>query len=151
MPAGMTHEQHMTQMKKEAELKQHGQMAMGFDQDKATHHFTLTADGGTIAVTANDPSDRATREQIQAHLEEIATAFAKGDFEKPLMTHGEMPPGVADMQRDKRDITYRFERTDKGGVVRIVTSTEQALKAVHEFLRYQIREHATGDPLTVRN
>jgi hypothetical protein len=34
MPAGMTHEQHMAQMKKEAEMKQHGQMAMGFDQDR---------------------------------------------------------------------------------------------------------------------
>ena len=32
MPAGMTHEQHQAQMKKEAELKEHGQMAMGFDQ-----------------------------------------------------------------------------------------------------------------------
>jgi hypothetical protein len=31
-----------------------------------------------------------------------------------------------------------------------VTSNQKALKAVHEFLRYQIRERATGDPLTVR-
>jgi hypothetical protein len=150
MPAGMTHEEHMAQMKKEAELKQHGQMAMGFEQDKATHHFTLTAKGGTIAVTANDPADQATRDHIQAHLGEIAAAFAKGDFEKPLMTHGEMPPGVADMQRYKADIKYTFERTDKGGVVRIATTNEEARKAVHEFLRYQIREHATGDPLDVR-
>ena len=42
MPPGMTHEQHM------ALMKQHGQTAMGFDQDKATHHFTLTTNGGTI-------------------------------------------------------------------------------------------------------
>src|SRR5436190_7968476 len=82
MPAGMTHEQHQAQMKKEAELKEHGQMAMGFDQDKATHHFALTPKGGTIAVTANDPADATTRDQIRTHLQEIATAFAKGDFEK---------------------------------------------------------------------
>lgn len=150
MPAGMTHDEHMAQMKKEAELKQHGQMAMGFDQDKATHHFTLTAKGGIIAVTANDPADRSTRDHIQAHLEEIAAAFAKGDFEKPLMTHGEVPPGVAEMKRSKGDIKYTFERTDRGGAVQIATGNEPALKAVHEFLRYQIREHATGDPLTVR-
>ena len=56
MPAGRTHEQHQAQMKKEADLKEHGGMAMGFDQDSATHHFMLTSKGGTIAVTANDPS-----------------------------------------------------------------------------------------------
>ena len=150
MPAGMTHEQHQAQMKKEADLKEHGQMAMGFDQDKATHHFTLTPKGGTIAVTTNDASDVTTRDHIRAHLQEIAAAFAKGDFEKPLMTHGEMPPGVTEMQRSRADITYSYEESEKGGAVRIVTSTDRALKAVHEFLRYQIREHATGDPLTIQ-
>jgi hypothetical protein len=150
MPAGMTHDQQMAQMKKDAELKQHGHMAMGFDQDKATHHFTLTATGGTIAVTANDASDNATRDQIRAHLEEIAAAFGKGDFEKPMMTHGEMPPGVSEMQRYKADIKYTFEPTEKGALVRIVTANERALEAVHEFLRYQIREHKTGDPVTVK-
>jgi hypothetical protein len=33
--------------------------------------------------------------------------------------------------------------------VRITTGNRDALKAVHEFLRYQIREHKTGDPLAV--
>jgi hypothetical protein len=150
MPAGMTHEQHQAQMKKDAELKEHGEMAMGFDQDKASHHFTLTSKGGTVAVTANDASDITTRDHIRAHLQEIAAAFAKGDFEKPLMTHGEVPPGVAEMQRSNADIRYSYEQTDKGGTVRIVTSNERALDAVHEFLRYQIREHATGDPLSIR-
>jgi hypothetical protein len=150
MPAGMTHEQHQAQMKKDAELKEHGQMAMGFDQDKATHHFTLTPKGGTIAVTANDASDVTTRDQIRTHLQEIAAAFAKGDFEKPLMTHGELPPGAAEMRRSKADIKYAYEQTDTGGSVRIVTSSDRALKAVHEFLRYQIREHGTGDPLSIQ-
>ena len=150
MPAGMTHEQHMAQMKKEAEMKQHGQMAMGFDQDKATHHFTLTTNGGVIAITANDAADQATRDQIQTHLQEIAQSFARGDFEKPLMTHSEMPPGVTTMQRLKAAITYRFEATEDGGVVRITTSNADAREAIHDFLRYQIKEHATGDPISLR-
>ena len=125
------------QAKKEADLKEHGRMAMGFEQDKATHHFTLTANGGIAAVTANDPSDIATRDHIRMHLEEIAAAFSKGDFEKPLMTHGEMPPGVAEMRRHKKDIKYTFEARANGGAVRIATSNEPALEAVHEFLRYQ--------------
>ena len=150
MPAGMTHEEHMAQMQKEAEMKQHGQMAMGFDQDKATHHFTLTANGGTIAVTANDAADQTTRDQVRSHLQEIAQSFRQGDFEKPLMTHGEMPPGVATMQRLKAAIAYTFEATERGGVVRITTSNADARDAIHDFLQYQIREHATGDPVTVQ-
>jgi hypothetical protein len=147
MPAGMTHEQHMAQMRKEAEMKQHGQMAMGFDQGKATHHFTLTTDGGVIALTANDAADQATRDQIRTHLQEIAQSFAGGDFEKPLMTHSEMPPGVTTMQRLKAVITYRFEATERGGVLRITTPNLDARDAVHDFLRYQIKEHGTGDPV----
>jgi hypothetical protein len=150
MPPGMTHDEHMAQMKKEAELKKHGEMAMGFDQDKATHHFVLSATGGSIAVAANDPADRLTRDQVRHHLQEIAKSFAAGDFEKPLMTHGEMPSGVSGMQRHKQDIHYTFESSDRGGVVRIMTSNADAVDAIHDFLRYQIRAHATGDPLTVQ-
>ncbi len=150
MPPGMTHEEHMAQMKTDAEMKQHGHMAMGFDQDKATHHFTLTENGGTIAVDAKDTADQATRDQIRAHLQEIAQAFGRGEFEKPMLTHSEMPPGVSTMQRLKSATTYTFDATDRGGVVRIATSNAEALTAVHDFLRYQIRERATGDPTTVQ-
>jgi hypothetical protein len=150
MPSGIAHEEHMAQMKKEAELKQHGQMAMGFDQDKATHHFILAANGGEIAVSANDATDQTTRDQIRAHLQEIAQSFGTGDFQKPLMTHGDMPPGVTTMQHLKAAITYTFEAAERGGIVRIATSNADALDAIHAFLRYQIREHATGDPVTVK-
>jgi SAM-dependent methyltransferase len=151
MPAGMTHEQHMAQMKKEAELKQRGNLAMGFDQDKTTHHFTLTAVGGSIAVDANDPADAANRDRIRAHLREIAEAFSQGDFQKPFMTHGEVPPGVPALQRLKAQIVYTFEETGRGGLVRIATTNAEARAAIHEFLTYQIGEHATGDPLSPQN
>jgi hypothetical protein len=93
MPPGMTHEEHMAQMKKDAEMTEHGNLAMGFDQDKTTHHFRLTADGGSISVDANARADQTSRDQIRAHLKEIANAFGQGDLGKPLMTHGEFPPG----------------------------------------------------------
>jgi hypothetical protein len=150
MPSGMTHEQHLDQMKKDAALKQHGDIAMGFDQDKAVHHFILTSDGGAIAVDAKDPADHTTRDEIRAHLGEIAQAFGLGDFQKPVMTHGELPTGASTMQRLKDRIAYRYEQTDHGGAVRITTSDREALDAIHEFLRYQIREHGTGDPFTVQ-
>jgi SAM-dependent methyltransferase len=49
------------------------------------------------------------------------------------------------MQRLKAEITYTFEETPRGGVVRISTAHTEARSALHEFLAYQIKEHATGD------
>ncbi|MBZ5560541.1 MAG: hypothetical protein LAO77_25075 [Acidobacteriia bacterium] len=150
MPPGMTHEEHLAQMAKEAEMKKRGAIAMGFDQDTTTHHFRLLADGGAIEVGVNDAADSNTRQQIRTHLEEIAKEFAQGTFDKPFATHGEVPPGVEAMQRLKERIAYAFEPTDAGGRVRITTSDAAARQAIHEFLIYQIKEHATGDPLTVQ-
>jgi hypothetical protein len=149
MPPGMTHEEHMAQMQKDAELKKRGAAAMGFDQDKTTHHFRLTETGGAIEVFANDPADLEVAGQVRAHLKEISSAFARGDFGKPLATHNEPPPGVQTMQERKEALTFQYEETAAGGRVRITSSDSKATDAVHEFLRYQIREHATGDPLTV--
>jgi hypothetical protein len=150
MPPGMTHEEHLAQMKKDAEMKQRGAQAMGFDQDTTTHHFRLTRTGGAIEVSTNEASDTAGRDQIRAHLEEIAAEFAEGNFEKPFMTHAEVPPGTETMKRLAAKIHYSFKKTARGGVVRIEAADSAARDAVHEFLRYQITEHATGDPLAVQ-
>src|SRR5207253_10847658 len=109
-----------------------------------------TATGGSIEVTAKDPADTVSREAIRSHLKVIAEEFASGNFGAPLLTHGEMPSGAATMQTLKSAIAYRFEPTGEGGRVRITTRDDAALAAVHDFLRYQIREHLTGDSLVVR-
>jgi hypothetical protein len=54
------------------------------------------------------------------------------------------------MRTLKSAIQYAFHETPAGGEVRIVTGDKQALAGVHEFLRYQIREHRTGDPLAIK-
>ena len=125
---------------------QHGSVhpAMGFDQDKTTHHFRTTADGGAIEVDVKDPSDSHSLAQVRAHLNEIAVAFKKGDFAKPVATHAEVPPGVPVMQRLAGEITYTYADRPKGGAVTIRTANKEALAAVHEFLAYQVREHHTA-------
>jgi hypothetical protein len=123
--------------------------AMGFDQDKTAHHFRLTTGGGAIEVVARDPADRALLAQVRTHLQEIAAEFAAGQFGKPFMTHGEAPAGVRVMEQRKHQIAYTFEEIPAGGRVVITTSDRRAKNAVHDFLRYQIREHQTGDPTTV--
>jgi hypothetical protein len=146
MPAGMTHEQHLAQIAKDRALNERGAAAMGFDQDSTTHHFHLLSDGGAIEVVANDPSDTPSRDHIRTHLKEIAAEFARGDFAKPLMTHGEVPPGVRTLRAHKETLRFAYEDRPNGGVVRIMTRDARTRDAVHAFLRYQIREHATGDP-----
>jgi hypothetical protein len=149
MPSGMTHEEHLAQMRKEAELKRRGAAAMGFDQDATTHHFRLYETGGAIEVVANRSDDQRTVGEVRAHLKEIAAEFSRGDFAKPFATHGEVPPGVATMQRLRDTLTFKFEAIAAGGRVRITASDPDAKAALHDFLRYQIREHATGDSLDV--
>ena len=149
MPAGMTHAEHQAQMKKDAELKQRGAGAMGFDQDAATHHFLLDRTGGTIEVTARDPSDEKTRAAIRSHLTQIAVEFTLGKFDKPIATHDELPPGARAMQARRKAIAYQYEEMPSGGRVRISSNDGKAIAAVQEFLRYQIREHRSGDRLSV--
>ena len=132
------------------QMMKHGEMAMGFSQVKTTHHFQLTASGGVIEVQTNDPADTTTRDQIRQHLQGISKAFAQGDFSSPMMTHGKTPPGVPEMQRLKGDLSYKYFETDRGGKVLISAANPETLKAVHEFLRFQIEEHQTGDAEAVQ-
>jgi hypothetical protein len=125
-----------------------GQQVMGFDQQKATHHFWLFEDGGAIEVTVKDPHDDANLKAIRAHLPEISHMFADGRFEQPMHVHDTKEiPGIADMGRLKDQIKYTYTETKTGGRVDIVTTDKAALAAVHAFLKYQITEHQTGDPL----
>jgi len=128
-------------------VNERGDHAMGFSHEKTTHHFHLTADGGAIEVTANGSNDAASREQIRAHLSRIAKLFKEGDFSTPMLIHGETPPGVATMKQFNADISYTFETIEFGARVRIATANVEALEAIHEFLRYQIKDHHTGDSL----
>ena len=150
MPRGMSHEEHLQQIAKEKALKKRGADAMGFDQEATTHHFKLTQEGGAIEVTVNCGTDSAVVAEVRNHLRSIASDFAGGNFDTPFQTHGEVPPGVTAMQKSSGAISYRYEDLPLGGAVRIETKDARALDAVHEFLRYQITEHRTGDPLEVK-
>jgi hypothetical protein len=101
-------------------------------------------------VSVNAVADTAWRDLIRIHLEEIAGEFANGNFEKPLMTHARTAAGADVRKRLAGEIRSAFKKAARGGVVRIETDDAAGRRAVHEFLRYQITEHSTGDPLTVR-
>jgi glycerophosphoryl diester phosphodiesterase len=131
-------------------LDKRGDQGMGFAQDKTTHHFLLRLDGGAIQVTANSTTDKKSREEIQMHLRHIARAFQSGDFNIPMFVHDQTPPGVPAMARLKDQIKYRYESAENGGRVVISSANAEAVKAIHEFLKFQINEHKTGDSLEVK-
>jgi hypothetical protein len=131
-------------------LNNRGAMAMGFDQETTAHHFHLFDDGGAIEVAVRDVSNVKDREAIRSHLPHIATMFQAGEFEVPMLVHdSNNVPGVDVLSKRKDSISYTYAETPRGGSVEITTDDPQALKALHAFLAYQIREHRTGDPTIV--
>ena len=128
-----------------AGVDQRGDHVMGFDHEKTSHHFRLTKTGGSIEAEAKDAADAESLEQIRMHFAHIAKMFSEGDFEAPMLIHGTVPPGVPEMKKRRGAIRYGVEETPRGGRIVITTKDSQALAAIHDFLRFQIRDHRTGD------
>jgi hypothetical protein len=120
--------------------------ATGTSHALTEHHFLLAKDGGSIRLETKDAGETAARDRIREHLRTIRASFAAGDFSLPMQIHEQLPPGAATMKERRAAIQYGYADTDKGGAVAIKTSDRVALAAIHEFLRFQIRDHATGDP-----
>jgi hypothetical protein len=133
-----------------AEVDQRGDEGMGFSHAMTGHHFHLLPDGGSIEVESDSPEDNASKEAIRRHMQKIAEMFAQGDFSLPMFIHDTVPPGVEVMKRLRDQIVYTAENTANGAQVRIVTGSPEALVAVHEFLRFQIQDHRTNDPLATQ-
>jgi hypothetical protein len=131
--------------KHHAGMDDRGDQSMGFDHQKTTHHFRLFGDGGAIEVVAIDAHDSDSLSMIRMHLSHIAKMFAVGDFTTPMFIHDTTPPGVTTMAELRDQIHYQYQETESGGQVRILTSNAKALDAIHDFLRFQIAEHKTGD------
>ena len=132
------------------QMNERGEKGMGFSQTATTHHFLLNSNGGVIQVEVKNSADAANRNEIRMHLGHIAKAFQDGDFDIPMFVHDTVPPGVPEMKRLRKNIQYSFEETPDGGRVVISSANKEALEAIHRFLRFQIEEHKTGDPLDVR-
>jgi hypothetical protein len=140
------HKDHMKEAAQhQADVDKHGDEAMGFPRDKTSHHFRLYSDGGAIEVTVNDNKDSQNLRAIRSHLTHIVTMFANGEFSIPMFVHDQVPPGVPVMKEKHAEISYNFEELPAGGRVRIKTENRDALKAIHDFLRFQIVDHHTED------
>jgi hypothetical protein len=131
------------------DMNKRGDQAMGFSQERTTHHFLLNESGGQIKVEVNDAADLVSRDQIRGHLKHIAAMFADGNFSIPSTVHNGPPLGSGEMQRLKDKLLFQYKETARGGIVQIKSNDPAAIAAVHTFLRFQVTEHQTGDPLEV--
>jgi len=138
-PAPMDHSQ----------MNMRGAEVMGFDQEKTAHHFFMYPDGGAIDVNVKDAADTKNRDAIRSHLPHIAMMFGNGDFSAPMMVHATNVQGTKTLAANKAKITFTYAETPLGGQVDIVTNDAETLNALHEFLRFQITDHKTGDSLEV--
>jgi hypothetical protein len=129
------------------ELDARGDAAMGFEHTRTAHHFLLKKNGGVIQVRTDDAADADSRASIRKHLQHIARAFSQGDFQIPMLVHNQEPPGTEVMKQAKASIAYLYVELPHGAEVVISSADPKAIAAIHEFLRFQIREHRTGDPL----
>ena len=128
-----------------------GAAVMGFDQALTAHHFRLFTDGGAIDVSVKSASDVKNRDAIRSHLPHIAQMFSQGNFDAPMLVHdSKAVPGTHTMAERKATIRYEYVDTPAGGRVDIVTTDPHSVSAVHDFLRFQITDHRTGDSTTVR-
>jgi len=53
------------------------------------------------------------------------------------------------MREAGQRIAYTYEETPSGGRVRLVAGDATAIAGIHEFLRFQIEDHRTGDAETI--
>src|SRR4030088_1538928 len=88
-----------------------GDHAMGFSHETTTHHFRLYKTGGAIDVSANDPKDSDTRDEIRMHLSHVAKRFAAGDFDVPMFIHDTTPPGAPVMAKLRGQTRYQYRDT----------------------------------------
>jgi hypothetical protein len=130
-------------------VKERGAHVMGFDQDKTTHSFRLHPDGGAVDISVKDRGDAANRDAIRSHLPHIAQMFGDGNFEAPMLIHATKVPGTDQMAALKNRIRFAYVETPRGGRLDIFTTDAEALRAVHDFMRFQIEDHRTGDTTAV--
>ena len=138
MHAGATHK---------AQVDHRHQGATGIPTEGTEHHFVVAPDGGSIRLAVKDPRQTQALDGVRSHLRLITRSFAAGDFALPTQIHSRVPPGAETLKARRDKLRYSYSDVPDGGVVTIRTTDREALAALHEFLRFQVSDHETGDSL----
>jgi hypothetical protein len=123
------------------EMIERGDIAMGFNQNKITHHFVATPDGGKIIITSLNSTDRQTINQIKIHILDIQKEFSEGNFTKPFFIHAQEVPGAEIMSEKKDLIKYSIQETNNGSSLLLSTNDKELVDAIKHFMQFQTRQH----------
>ena len=127
----------MTMMK----MMERGDIAMGFNQNKITHHFAATPDGGKIIITALNGSDKQTIDEIKNHTLDIQKEFSQGNFSRPFFIHARDVPGTKVMSDKKDLIKYDISGLRNGSILALTTNDKQLVDAINQFMKFQASQH----------
>jgi hypothetical protein len=124
-----------------AAVEARGATVMPFDQNRTTHIFDKTSDGGVQTVTANDPSDATQIRLVREHLQQEAKRFAAGNFDDPAKIHGMNMPGLAPLRGRASEIQVGYTPRPDGGRITYTTSDPTLVTALHEWFDAQLMDH----------
>jgi DNA replication protein DnaD len=123
------------------EIIERGDIAMGFNQNKITHHFVAMPDGGKIIITALNSTDRQTINQIKNHIPDIQKEFSEGNFTKPFFIHAQEVPRAEIMSEKKDLVKYSIQETNNGSSLLLSTNDKELVDAIKYFMQFQTRQH----------
>jgi hypothetical protein len=126
---------------RQEEVAKRGAQVMPFDLEQTMHMFQTLADGGLQTVTAKDPANSAQIALIQAHLQEEAAKFQRGDFSDPATIHGENMPGLAALQAGARHLGIQYAPLPDGAQIRYATQDPALVTALHQWFAAHRSDH----------
>jgi hypothetical protein len=126
---------------RQEEVAKRGAQVMPFDLEQTMHMFQTLADGGRQTVTAKDPSNSAQIALIQAHLQEEAAKFQRGDFSDPAQIHGEDMPGLAALRAGAGHIAVQYTPLPNGAQIQYTTQDPGLITALHQWFAAQRSDH----------
>ncbi|MBA3749982.1 MAG: hypothetical protein H0X03_03660 [Nitrosopumilus sp.] len=132
---------HQTSINKTEAVLQRGNIAMGFDQDKITHKFIPTVNGGEIIIMPLNASDVNIIIQIKEHIKDIQNDFSNGNFTKPFVIHAEQVPGTKIMNEKKYLIEYDIKHNNNNSILVMSTKDKEVIDAISDFMNFQGSEH----------
>jgi hypothetical protein len=126
---------------RQAEVAARGAQVMPFDLEQTSHVFQQLPDGGLQTVTAKDVANTEQIALIQAHLQEEAGKFRRGDFGDPATIHGQDMPGLVDLKAGAAKIDVQYTALPNGAQIRYATTDPTLIMALHHWFTAQISDH----------
>jgi hypothetical protein len=93
-------------------------------RDLVSRRILFEKEGGSIEVEAKSANDSQTRDTVRVQLQ------------TDLRTN--LPSSTPALQQHRKDIKYTFEKTKRGGRIRMQTHDPEALAAVQSYLKSQM-------------